>query len=418
MMKKIPLLILSLIICMSLSATTVYMVNTTYENKLLESIGVKEKKYATYDGWYFSKDGIDKTAKKLVNNLPSSEPVILYGISLGGTVARRMTQIAAENGKNVKGYIAQSSPLSGDRLTNQTWAKTSLAMLGGYALIGSCNLIFGLPLESIFKSDITNQDYDFYTRLDDKSRELINKYEKMGNSKAFDRNNEESVIKNVSLPLLDAVFGIDENKGNMFDYFKAVFSDGNNVKDLDPTGDFMVNVMNTDSAIKKEATNTIKRAFIESTNGNLYESSAWDTVKPILNYYQNQRDSYWAKAKKQWWLFAYWSLRSAAASVSVATIEGVPRAWSICVSGSANYSTNDGFVPADDTFKGKKLQMTAPNMRDTGKDRKYTCDKVSHLDYAVKFEELPNTMGRSYSRAKSLDQQQEALRQAHSFVNK
>lgn len=202
----------------------------------------------------------------------------------------------------------------------------------------------------------------------------------------------------------------------MSDYFSAVFSKGNNVKDLDPTGDFMVNVMNTNSAMQKEANDSIKRAFIVSTNGNIYESSAWSTVEPVLSYYQNQRNSYWARAKQQWWLFAYWSLRAAASSVSVATIEGVPRVWSTCVSGSVDYSTNDGFVPANDTFWGKKLQMTAPNMRDSKYDLVCYCDSVSHLDYGESFSQLPKKAGRTYCRVKSIKQQQDALQKSYDFI--
>ena len=148
--------------------------------------------------------------------------------------------------------------------------------------------------------------------------------------------------------------------------------------------------MNSSSEKAKEEKDTIKRAFIVSTNGNIYETSAWSAAEPILTYYQNQCDSYWARAKKEWWNFAYWALRSAASEVSVATVEGVPRAWSTCVSGSPDYSTNDCFVPVKDNFWGKELKMTSPNMRDDKFDRSYPCDKVSHLDYAVGFDDLPN----------------------------
>ena len=416
MKKIISLILLASFLAMTVSATTIKIVKTTYEENLLESIDVKDYSKVIDDGWYFSKDGIDKTATKMVENLPDSEPVILYGISLGGTVARRMTQIANEEGKNVKGYIAQSSPLSGDRLTNTAWASTSLALMGGYALLGINNLFWGLPLENIFNREITNQEDDFLSVLDEKSRFIVNQCENTRNNKEFNRSNEQSIIENGTLPLLDLIFGSNENGREMSDYFSAVFSKGNNVKDLDPTGDFMVNVMNTNSAMQKEANDSIKRAFIVSTNGNIFETSAWTTVEPVLSYYQNQRDSYWAKAKQQWWLFAYWSLRAAASSVSVATIEGLPRAWSTCVSGSVDYSTNDGFVPANDTFWGKKLQMTAPNMRSNTYDRTYRCNKVSHIDYGVDFSKLQDEMGRSYPRKESVKQQQNSLYDACNFM--
>ena len=416
MKKNIFLLLVVFLLSMSLFGQTIKIVDTTYEDSLLKSIDVNDYSLVTSDDWYFSTDGIDKTAKKMIEKLPDDESVILYGISLGGTVSRRMTQIASENGKNVKGYIAQSSPLSGDRLTNTAWASTSLAMLGVYTIFGASNFLWGLPLEDIFKENSICQSFDFYTQLDDKTRTIISNCENIRN-KQIDRNDEQSIIENATLPLLDAVFGTDESGRGMIDYFKAVFTKGNNVKDLDPTGDFMVNTMNSSSSMEKEATDTIKRAFIVSTNGNIYETAtAWNVVEPVLTYYQNQRDSYWAKAKSQWWLFAYWSLRAAASSISVATIQGLPRAWSMCVSGSVDYSTNDGFVPANDTFWGKKLQMTAPNMRDTQHDRSYTCNKVSHLDYGEKFSELPNKNGRTYSRKESLEQQQQSLRSAYDFV--
>ena len=416
MKKIISLILLASFLTMTVSATTIKIVKTTYEENLLESIDVKDYSKVIDDGWYFSKDGIDKTATKMVENLPDSEPVILYGISLGGTVARRMTQIANEKGKNVKGYIAQSSPLSGDRLTNTAWASTSLALMGGYALLGINNLFWGLPLENIFNREITNQEDDFLSVLDEKSRFIVNQCENTRNNKEFNRSNEQSIIENGTLPLLDLIFGSNENGREMSDYFSAVFSKGNNVKDLDPTGSFMVNVMNNNSSMENEATDSIKRAFIVSTNGNIFETSAWTTVEPVLSYYQNQRDSYWAKAKKQWWLFAYWSLRAAASSVSVATIEGLPRAWSTCVSGSVDYSTNDGFVPANDTFWGKKLQMTAPNMRDSKYDLVCYCDSVSHLDYGESFSQLPQKAGRTYCRLKSIKQQQDALQKSYDFI--
>jgi hypothetical protein len=416
-MKKILfLLLVTFLLSMSLFSQTIKIVNTTYEESLLESIGIKDYSPVTKGNWYFSTDGIDKTAEKMLEKLPDDEPVILYGISLGGTVSRRMTQIANEKGKNVKGYIAQSSPLSGDRLTNTAWASTSLAMLGIYSLVGANNLFWGLPLEDFFKGDSSCQNYDFYTHLDDKTRTIINNYETIRNKK-IDRSNEQSVIENATLPLLNAILCNDENSRGVFDYFEAVFSKGNNVKDLDPTGDFMVKIMNNSSSLENEATDKIKRAFIVSTNGNLYETAtAWGVVKPVLTFYKNQRDSYWAKAKSQWWLFAYWSLRAAASSISIATVEGLPRAWSVCVSGSFDYSTNDGFVPADDTFWGKKLQMIAPNMRDTKYDKSYPCNKVSHLDYGENFSEIANKSGRTYSRKKSLEQQQKSLLEAVNFV--
>lgn len=418
MKKIISFIVLCSVFVTALTATSIKIVDTTYEEKLLTSAGITNYSLVTDESWYFSKDGIDKTAKKMVKELPDSKDVILYGISLGGTVARRMTQIAEENGKSVKGYIAQSSPLSGDRLTNTAWATTSLVMLGVYSTFGLGSLVLGLPWEEILGKEITNQSYDFYPQLDDKSKTVISRCDDIVNNKTIDRNDEQSVIENATLPLLDLIFGNDENSRGMSDYFGAVFSKGNNVKDLDPTGDFMVNVMNSSSEQKKEETDSIKRAFIVSTNGNIYESSAWSKVQPILSYYQKQRDSYWAKAKKQWWIFAYWALRAAASEVSVATIEGLPRAWSTCVSGSVNYSTNDGFVPAKDKFWGKELKMTAPNMRDNTYDLSITCDKVSHIDYGDGFENLAKLKGRTYSREESLKQQQDAIRKANSFVNK
>lgn len=415
MKKIITSILLCFLMSLPLIGEKVKIVDTSYEQSLMKSIGVNDYSLVTNDDWYFSKDGIDKTAEKMVEKLPSgeSESIILYGISLGGTVVRRMTQIADEKGKNVKGYIAQSSPLSGDRLTNTAWATTSLVMLGAYSTVGLNSLIWGLPWEDFLGQAFSRGEYDLYNELDEKTKSLIDQYE---NYRNVNRNDERAIIEDVTLPLLDAIFGIGENGRGMFDYFSAVFSKGNNVKDLDPLGSFMVDTMNSEESLEKEIANNKKRAFLESTNGNVYETSAWSTVQPILSYYQNQRDSYWAKAKSQWWLFVYWSLRAAASSLSVATVEGLPAAWSTCVSGSTKYSTNDGFVPAKDTFWGKELGMKAPNMRDLSLDVSYTCDKVSHLDYGEKFAELPNKHGRSYSRAESVKQQQTYLKEAYDFM--
>lgn len=421
MKKIIAFIVLVSYVIMTLPAASIKIVGTTYEDQLLNSVGITNSNYSFVEGkgWYFKNDGIDKTAKRMVGELPVNEDVILYGISLGGTVARRMTQIAAENGKSVKGYIAQSSPLSGDRLTNTAWATTSLGILAVYATAGLGTLALGLPWEDFFGVVLSRGEYDFCSELDEKTKAVITRCDDIVNNKAIDRNDKQSVIENVTLPLLDLIFGNDENRSEMFDYFKSVFmSSKNNVKDLDPTGDFMVNVMNSSSEKAKEVKDTIKRAFIVSTNGNIYETSAWSAAEPILTFYQNQRDSYWARAKKEWWNFAYWALRSAASEVSVATVEGVPRAWSTCVSGSPDYTTNDCFVPTKDNFWGKELKMTAPNMRGVTKDISIVCDKVSHLDYAVGFDDLPNIQGRTYFRELSVKQQQIAIMQALDFFMK
>ena len=78
MKKIISLILLASFLTMTVSATTIKIVKTTYEENLLESIDVKDYSKVIDDGWYFSKDGIDKTATKMVENLPDSEPVILY----------------------------------------------------------------------------------------------------------------------------------------------------------------------------------------------------------------------------------------------------------------------------------------------------------------------------------------------------
>ena len=90
MKKIISFLVLYTFITMTITATSIRTLDTSYEDLLVDSIGLDSKKVSD-EKWYFSTDGIDKTAKKMINELKKnpndSEPVILYGISLGGTVA-------------------------------------------------------------------------------------------------------------------------------------------------------------------------------------------------------------------------------------------------------------------------------------------------------------------------------------------
>ena len=416
-MKRLVAILLILVFSFSISAIPTKIVDTAYEEVLLESLGVKDFSKVTEEEWYFSRDGIDKTAEKMVDQLPD-EPVILYGISLGGTVSRRMTQIAAERGKTVRGYIAQSSPLSGDRLTNTGWASASLAMLAGYSLVALGSIAINIPFLFENGPDITDVVYDFDSSLDENSKTLINNFEKIKKNKNVDRSDKQSLIENVTLPLLQAVLGPEEKERNdMFNYFSSVFfNSNNNVKDLDPTGKFMNNVMNTKESMEKEEDNSIKRVFIVSKNGNVYDTFLWENVEPILNMYRKQRDTYLVNAKKQWVQFPYWMLKHITSTLVVNTIEDFPRAWSFCVSGSNNFTTNDGFVPVDDTYEGKKLKMTAPHLRDDKHDRTYECDKVSHLDYAVDYEFQLKKQGRFLPRKESIKQQQEQLIKAYNFM--
>lgn len=128
----------------------------------------------------------------------------------------------------------------------------------------------------------------------------------------------------------------------------------------------------------------------------------------------------WAQTKKHWLLFPVYAVYAGMAGAAVATLEDLPKVWSKCVSGSTDYSTNDGFVPVNDTFQGKKLQMVAPNMR-TDFDRVITCDKVSHVDYSsglyTKLDK-GNISGRTYSRKDALKQQRDSLLVAYNFVKK
>ena len=417
-----------------LPAQSVYYVDTNYEADLLNTANIPTGKSLTEDGWYHSSAGIDKTAKKFVDKLPCDEDVILYGISLGGVVSRRMTQIAEENGKNVVGYIAQSSPLSGERLTNRGWALASVGMLGGYTLVsagltGLFSMLSFLP----FRSDSQTKP-EFYELLkrNQVNEEVTVSFIKMLTEEAtkdVTKMTDDDLIRNISIPLLQLLTGDTAGRGDEWKFIPDVlFDNPNNVKDLDPTGSFMCNVMNNPKEIEKELSRTangikkeIKRAFIVSTNGDLFETPAWDVIGPVLNGLYIGRDVLWANAISQWWAFPYWALKAAALSIPIATIEGLPAVWSFCVSGSSDLTSQDCFVPVRDTFQGKSLGMIAPEYREDI-DFKQECSATSHFDYAhgKDFEAVKKTKGRKNPSvgSNSYDQQTLAIRKAYNHVRK
>ncbi len=416
----------------NMHAQSVYYVDTNYEADLLNTANIPTGKSLTEDGWYHSSAGIDKTAKKFVDKLPCDEDVILYGISLGGVVSRRMTQIAEENGKNVVGYIAQSSPLSGERLTNRGWALTSVGMIGGYVTIcgGFSQMFFWLDLltgrsEASGKSEAD----DFLRNFQDSGETTVSFLRKLtekASRDATEMTNDE-IIRDISIPLLQLLAGDTAGRGDEWKFIPDVlFDNPNNVKDLDPTGSFMCDIMNNSKEVEKELSRTvdgqkkdIRRAFIVSTNGDLYETPAWEVVGPVLEYFISQRDSYWAKACSQWWAFPFWALKSAAMNIPIATMEGFPQVWSFCVSGSNDLTSQDCFVPVRDTFQGKSLGMTAPGLRRNA-DKTITCSATSHFDYAqgTSFSAIRGIVGRKNKKIgeQSYTQQKEAIIGAYNHV--
>lgn len=115
------------------------LATTSDESALATNAGIATINDATKgtpkEQWYFYSQGVDHEAHVFIHNLPSDHsPVVLYGISLGGVLARLMAQVGAENGKNVVGNIAQSSPLEGDRMANHVWCTPALASLTAYLL--------------------------------------------------------------------------------------------------------------------------------------------------------------------------------------------------------------------------------------------------------------------------------------------
>ncbi len=411
------LLVLSIISNFVFADIEIKTINTAYEGELLTAAGITNFSTGCTDNWYFSGDGIDATAAKFVDMLPSNAPYILYGISLGGTVSRRMTQIAEERGKNVVGYIAQSSPLRGDRLANTSWAASSAGLLIASTVIGLAAFLGGVGFNALCSLiDIILPRNEFDVMKGTSSETVLRTLCEIGNDRNVDRSNAESIVDNMALPLLEAVFGEEENIDRT-EYLKSVFlSSKNNVKDLDPKGNFMKNVLNAPSEIAKETKPNIKRAFITSHNGNLFETQVWNYVGPLLTNLYRERDSYWTNASVQWWLFPYWSLRALAISASIESIECIPVEWSYCVSGSTNMSSNDCFVPVYDSFNGEELGMTAQNDRGKKLDRTYSCPATSHLDYGLSFSELYNVYGRSYCRAESADQQKDSILHAVNFM--
>ena len=98
----------------------------------------------------------------------------------------------------------------------------------------------------------------------------------------------------------------------------------NCVKDLDPASSFMQQTLNSSSEKAKESTGTMRRAFIVSYDGNIYDTDVWNTIGPVLTAQYNARSTCMSNAAMYWWAAPVWWLAAALYSVKIAQLGGCP----------------------------------------------------------------------------------------------
>jgi len=124
---------------------------------------------------YFCPYGLDMSASFILGKLPKDKDIVLFGNSLGGVVSRRIVQEAAMLGQtNIKGYIAQSSPLMGCRLANPAWFWASLAAFGFHCLGDAGFIVMCQGVEMMLldtrESSVRDSSISIINALDEEAR--------------------------------------------------------------------------------------------------------------------------------------------------------------------------------------------------------------------------------------------------------
>jgi hypothetical protein len=400
----------------------IYSVHTGNQNTYMDAAGLTEKKSANPNGKrvncnfdYHDSRGIDAVARENLTKLKalSEKPSILMGLSLGGAVSQRMAQLSDEYGVELDGYVAISSPLQGNRLTDPVWATTAMVGLASHLVLtaaptfssfmaGSIYSIFDL---NMYKSDEERNAGDIIPQDDwsDETKKLASVINGIS-AKSVNRSKmtEQELIEQYAMPYVDALFGNGGRKGTEVDYIlnclSQVIANPGTIHDLNPLGAYM---KNTNDRIQLDKEAGLKRVFLRSQNGNIFETSVWETVGPVVSFTESRRDYYWSIAKSQWWLFGVYAAISGTYSLSAIGMNNTSQVWSWACSGDlgdTGYLSHDCFVQSDDEFWGKKLSMVAA---DYGKrdDTSIDMQIVSHVDYSHDYNTLKSKRGRSGSRA-------------------
>jgi hypothetical protein len=370
---------------------------------------------------YFNPSGIETVATNGLAALKTTNNNIIMGLSLGGAVTQRMAQMASKEGVPIKGYITVSAPLQGDRLTDPVWAVASTATLGAHLLnVGSQAFItaFASYIYSNKGEETELQSIPIQEEWNDGAKKLATSINQLtATARKNHANSLEQSAKELGIPYLKAILSAPESKGGEIDYLATAISNAflqkGTIADLNPTGNHMRNVVNKPEELNREIGYT--RVFLESTNGDIFETKAWAYFQPVIGYFEGQRDYWWAKACNEWWLFPVFSLVSAGHAITVNTMYETPKVWSFCCSGdigTSGYANHDGFVQANDSYLGNSLSMRAKNFG-ASNDHVIAMPAVSHVDTGTDPSTLRNSTGRSGSRAPAADQQILSYRQAY-----
>jgi hypothetical protein len=151
-------------------------------------------------------------------------------------------------------------------------------------------------------------------------------------------------------------------------------------------------MFNSPTEMAKESNYT--RAFLVSTNGDLYDTPVWSIMGPVINADNSISAAYTA---------AYWRtlnvgnlVTAALYSASAASITALPNTWSYACSGNINdFSGHDGFVQNNVSFNGNTLKMVPPDCNtSTRSDFIYYLPLVSHVDTGYTKKKAANYYGR------------------------
>jgi pimeloyl-ACP methyl ester carboxylesterase len=358
---------------------------------------------------YTSADGIDSVSTSCLNQWESTRAPVLIGHSLGGVIARRMAQRANTYKYGllkgyIKGYIATSSPMMGDALANPTWRSSAISNLAVYLkvlatvhLSQAWNLV-GIMATIGTSGSLKDTDVAYSARdslvaqMPEAGQGLFAALGKVDENRSLYKDvDPSSLATDVVVPTLEALMPQDATDierdwwSDATTYLSAAFASSGNIADLNPSGSFMVDTLNSYQGLLGEA--SYKRAFLVSKNGDMYKSEVWYTASTLYYYDLASAATFYA--------IAALAPASAAATLPIAITEtacaacviGLPNVWSTAVSGSASdYTIHDGFVQNNVKFNSSiTLKMVPPDFK-TGSsihsmyDISYDLSSFSHID--------------------------------------
>jgi pimeloyl-ACP methyl ester carboxylesterase len=418
-MKRFLMPLLFILACstalFATGGTTAFVVATgELESYLLNDINangtqipVTQIAKADRDWDYFNVLGDENVVAGLLHRMQvlstsdSGRGDVIIGHSQGGLIARRMAQRAAANNITIKGYIATSAPLEGDMLANSAWRQVALAALSAH-LVGIASL-HGTAVQSMLNVIVLRDNgagaqdplaASLRAQLPKGAQNFLAIADTVEKSRANYRDADMDTIgQKLTLPLMQAMFPDIDNSRDFIETGLELLlpSSFGTIGDMNPMGSFM-GMFNSPTEMAKESNYT--RAFLVSTNGDLYDTPVWSIMGPVINADNSISAAYTA---------AYWRtlnvgnlVTAALYSASAASITALPNTWSYACSGNINdFSGHDGFVQNNVSFNGNTLKMVPPDCNtSTRSDFIYYLPLVSHVDTGYTKKKAANYYGR------------------------